>query len=491
MKITRANRLLLGILFIPAWASSLTSCDKVDFWIWGPENHRQVYLKAVEDYRKLHPEFTYKVGFAGKGDAGVDGNVQKDVETAGSILILPNDELVSLRRMGALSPLLEDENHNDQTWVKKNHVPASVEATKIGDKYLAYPISADNGFVFVYNKKAFEGTSVWDSNKNNGEGGLKENYTFRDLYSALDNHPDNSEYDWKGGGKVLWPIGSAWYESGVFFATGCDYSVEYDEEGKQKSVECDFGDPKKGIRAVCCMINTATNADGSWSKRFVFTDDSDPAYNDYVSAHIGKSDLAKKEPLAGIVTWNNPDLRKNWGDDYAADVLPKLETKTGGNWINIDDDPGVTKYTWRSFSGFKLLAVNPFSRFARKGKNVEILHDLARYLAGPKVSVARYEANKMGPSNIEAQEVKEIKEDKFLTALDEQFSLKEGEKVIGSRTQDSTPKNFWTPIARVGKAIWETIKDKKTADGVFSNIDKARSFLKQVENDIKSSGEQL
>ena len=482
MDIKRVKRLALSILFMPACVGCLTSCkDKYDIWIWGPENHRNVYMTAIKNYKKEHPDFKYSVGFADKGDAGADGNVQKDVESAGSIIALPNDELVTFRRIGALSPLLEA----DEDWAFEHHVEAAVEATKIGEKYMAYPISADNGFVFVYNKDAFENTSMWDAENDNLK--VDENYTFRNLFKALEDTGDQADFKWASGGKVIWPIGSAWYESGVFFATGCDYSVEYDEKGEQKSVWCNFGDPDKGLEALRCMVNTATGTDGKWSKHFVFTDDADPAYNDYVTAHVNN----KEEPLAGIVTWNNTDLRKAWGDDYRAQILPALSSDVENTCLKHEAGESPKEYTWRSFSGFKLLCVNPFSRFARQGDNVEILHELAKYLAGKDVSLLRYEATQLGPSNKEAAADPEVAQDKFLDALNEQFSLTEidpetgEEKVIGCRTQDNTPKNFWTPIARVGKAVWETFDQGK---GPLTSISAAQAFLKQVEDDIKSSG---
>ena len=108
MNIKRAKRLVLSVLFMPACVGCLNSCsDKYDIWIWGPDTHREVYMKAIKNYKMEHPDFKYSVGFANKGDAGADGNVQKDVESAGSIIALPNDELVTFRRMGALSPLLD------------------------------------------------------------------------------------------------------------------------------------------------------------------------------------------------------------------------------------------------------------------------------------------------------------------------------------------------------------------------------------------------
>lgn len=466
--------------------AALSSCGDSQFdgiLIWGPEEHEQLYMEAINEYKAAHPDFKTEVRFAAQGDAGANDNVGKDVESAGSIITFPNDQLISLKRYGALSKLTDA----SVTWAKENNVEASVEAGKIGDGYYAYPISADNGFVFLFNRDAFKDTSVWDATKN----GLKEGYTFRDLFAALDERGAQAGHEKWANGKVIWPSGSAWYESGVFFATGGDYAVEYDEKGVQKSATCNFGynmvdgqkDFSHGLDAIRCMMNTMTNEDGSFNSHFTYTDDTDPAYNDYVSDHIGNGSKAEEEPLAGVISWNNSAPREAWGEDYDVEILPTLVAESkllGGDG---------TRYTWRSFSGFKLMGVNPFSAFARKAPdNIVILHELAQYLAGKDVSLKRYAATQLGPSNLEAQQDEAVKADKFLNALNRQYNLvdKDG-KNIGFRVQDSTPANFWTPIANFGKGVYEAVHDGKT--GSFNNITNAQRQLNQLQFDIEASAD--
>lgn len=485
MHFKKSLGLFAAVAVSAALSSGLTSCGKPfdGIMIWGPKEHEEVYKQAIEEYKATHPDFKYEVRFAAQGDAGANAAVSKDVESAGSIITFPNDQLISMKRYGALSKLTD----SDVEWAFENNVEASVEATKIGDSYYAYPISADNGFVFIFNRDAFKDTSVWDTVND----GLKEGYTFRDLFNALDERGAQTGHEKWANGKVIWPSGSAWYESGVFFATGGDYSVVYDEKGVQISASCTFGykgteenpDYSNGLDAIRCMMNTMTDEEGNFSPHFTYTDDSDPAYNDYVSDHIGNGSKAESEPLAGIVSWNNSEPRDAWGDDYDVEVLPTLEADSkllGGDG---------TKYTWRSFSGFKLMGVNPFSPFARKSEeNVNILHELAQYLAGKDVSLKRYAATQLGPSNLEAQEDDAVKNDKFLKALNEQFSLVDDTgKVIGSRVQDSTPANFWSPIANFGKGVYEAVANGKT--GAFNNIGNAQRQLKQLQADIIKSAD--
>lgn len=480
MQLKRRMALACSTIVAIGTLMGVTSCGAFDgILIWGPKEHEEVYLEAIEEYKASHPDFKEEIRFAAQGDAGANDNVSKDVESAGSIITFPNDQLISLKRMGALSKLTDA----SATWAYENHVTASVDAGKIGDSIYAYPISADNGFQFIYNKEAFVGTSVWDTANDT----LKAGYTFRDLYAALDE---------KGGiynnAKVIWPIGSAWYECGVFFATGGDYEVVYDEKGNQQSAKCWFGyttdnngaqDYTVGLEAISCMMNSMTNEDGTKNSHFVYTEDSDPAYNDYVDAHVGNGEKAEAEPLVGIVSWNNSKLREAWGDNYRVATLPTLVSDCkllGGN---------KQRYTWRSFSGFKLMGVNPFCAYARKAEeNIVILHEIAQYLSSKDVSLKRYNATGLGPSNKEAQLNEEVSQDRFLNSLNNQYNLKDGNNnLIGFRVQDSTPSNFWTPIANLGKAVYQAAADG--AIGSFNNVTKAKQTLEQLQYDIESSAD--
>lgn len=463
--------------------ASLSSCGTFKgVMIWGPQEHEQLYLDAVKAFKESNPDFKAAVRYGASGDAGAQAALSVDPQSGGSIYTFANDQLINIRRIGAISKLDTD----SVNWIKQNHVAAACEAGKIGNDYFAYPVSADNGFVLVYNKDAFRDTKVWDS----ATDGLKQGYTFRDLFNALDERGAQPGHEKWANGLALWPSGSAWYESGVFFATGGDYSVTYDEKGNQTAASCSFGyktvngveDYTIGLEAVRCMINTFTNEDGTISKHFMYSDDSNPAYNDIVSKYSGDLSGVSAEdnkPLAAMVTWNNSILRTNWGDDYAATVLPTLES---GNALEGGEGH---RYTWKSFSGFKLMGVNPLCAYAQSGdgeENYKMLHKLARYLTDVNVSLDRYKETGLGPSNFEAQKNEEIQKDKFLKALNEQYSLNDGK---GARVQDSTPSNYWTPIATFGNVLFDAIKNGKK--GQFDTVTNVKRMLKQLQTDIESA----
>lgn len=385
--------------------------------------------------------------------------------------------LINLKRIGALSKL----NAEQTAWIKDNHVTAAVEAGKIGGDYYAYPVSADNGYFMYLNKEAFEGTNVWDATSDN----LKAGYTFQDLYAALDQ---------KGGkwanGKVTWAIGDAWYVSGAFFGAGTDYSVTYNDKGEQTEAKCNFGydvvdgkeDYTKGLEAVEAIKSTFMNADGSINKHFLYSDGGTEPLNDNITKYLN----SEETPLAAAVcgTWKSSEIKgglldttgqpinKGWGENARATVLPILE--------GAKDD-----YLFKTFAGFKLMAVNPYSNFAQQSEeHVAALHTLAKYLSDDYVSMERFASTALGPSNIKAQKNEEVAIDYALTALNEQYALDNNN---GFRVQESVPANYWTPLEVFGKGLYNAMKDG--TKGAFDTEANIKRTLKQLQFDIESAAQ--
>ena len=79
--------------------------------------------------------------------------------------------------------------------------------------------------------------------------------------------------------------------------------------------------------------------------------------------------------------WNAQVASDAWGANYEAAKLPTM--KIGGKDCQLS-----------SYSGFKLVGVNPHS------KNVGWAMILAEYLTSEEVQTARFEARNLGPANI-------------------------------------------------------------------------------------------
>ena len=480
-------RKILSILLIAALvvscAVSLSACSggsKV-IMIWGPEEQRELYLQWAEEFKELHPDELkgYSFDYAGSGDAGAYSNMSIDPTKGAAIYTFANDQMANLANLNALSPL----SGADLEWAKANNI-------------------ISNGYYMYYNRSAFEGTSVWDAEK----GDLKEGYTFRDLFNALDEKTDN----WKNG-LVSWPFGDSWYVSGVFFAVGGDFEVKYDSEGKQVSAACSFGytlpegaenyrdgDYTLGETAVQCMLNTFRNPDGTINPHFKYTDGDKVPYNDTVSTFTNpENPQCQETPFAATIngTWKAAELHKNWGDDYAATVLPMLE-----------DDAG-NKYTMRTFAGYKHLGVNPMCEFAQKDpNNIVILHQMAQYMSSKEAQIARYNLTGSGPSNKEALADPAIAQDTALVALNTQYArdcyypagtkLKDekGDSLAGQpvgngkgfRVQDSVPANYWTPISNFAQTMWQEYSSGTLNAFSEKNLHKT---LAQLQMDIEAASQ--
>lgn len=483
----KKTKLLMGVaaaLIGVGTAASVSSCGGSfnGILFWGPAEHEAVYQQLWKDFIAANPEYAdIEFQYGSNGDAGAYDNLAVDVQSGAALYTFANDQLANLVRIGAAAPL----SSSDAEWIEETQIQAANDAGKIDGTYYGYPVSADNGYVFCYSKDAFRGTSVWDEETDS----LKAGYTFRDLFAALDERGEGSNGQNWSNGLVLWPCGSAWYESGVFFGTGGDYSIKFNSEGEQESADCWFGyteengvkDYTIGLEAARCMVNSYTNEDGTINKHFMYSEDTSPAYNDLVSQYINYKD----QPLAGVISWNNGAVFGNketgWGDDFAAAVLPTLESDTaqlGGTG---------NKYTWKTFGGYKLMGVNPYSAFARQSEdNLELLHKVAKFFAGYEASMDRFESTGLGPSNLEAQKDPAVEASPFLTALNAQYAITDEDgNNIGYRVQDSTPTNFWDPIAIFGKNLFANIE--AGTDNGYGTEESIKTTLENLQSDIESA----
>ncbi len=499
---------ILAIVMIVSCVACLAACNSggnKTIIIWGPSEHEELYLKYCEDFKTAHPELEgYKFQYAGSGDAGAYAAMNTDPTNGAAVYTFANDQMANLVNLGALAPV----RNENLEWSRTKNSAAAFEATKLGDTYYAYPLQADNGYYMYYNKAAFRGTSIWD----NTTDSLKEGYTFRDMYKALDEKQAADE-SWKDA-YVTWAMGDSWYVSGVFFAVGGDYNVTYGKTGKQESADCWFsytlpegvtdwkkGDFTVGMDAYQCLKNSITNADGTVNPHYLYTDGDKNPLNDAIDIYTNKdNENAKKHPLAAAVcgTWKAKALKDAWGDDYAATVLPVLETDDG------------ELFTMKNFAGYKHIGVNPLCKFINdtsldettQRQHLALLHELAQYLCSKEVCLARYAKTGAGPALLEALEDSTIKADAALIALNAQYAREckypanysveslRGTPVgngIGYRNQDSVPANYWTPIQKFGNTLYNELSSGKLEQ--FANNTTIKAYLAELQAEIAQAAQ--
>ncbi|MCM1195233.1 MAG: extracellular solute-binding protein [Corallococcus sp.] len=491
--------LVLVLMLVAGSAVALTSCDSKEIIVWGPGDHEEIYLKWTQEFMDMHPEAFegYKVTYAGSGDSGAYSAMNVDPTSGAAVYTFANDQMANLLNLAALSPVTGD----NLAWSQANNDARAFAATFMGEQSWAYPLQADNGYYMYYNKAAFRGTAVWDDTNDC----LMENYTFRQLYEALDSKTDN----WKKG-KVTWAMGDSWYASGVFFAVGGDYEIGYDGDGRQNSADCWFsytlpegvtdkkrGDYTVGFDAYECMKNSITTADGKISDHYLYTDGDKNPLNDKIDLYSNPANFEGQEtPLAAAVcgTWKAKTLKEAWGDDYGATVLPMLETDDG------------EMFAMKNFAGYKHMGVNPQCKFANAvedDSNLKLLHELAKYLCGKEISLERYEATGAGPANLEALADPDVAADAALLALNAQYDrvckypmnyAKEelrGQDIgngLGYRVQDSVPANYWTPIQTFSNTLYNEISGTQPLDK-FKNMVNTRNFLAELQTQISQAAQ--
>lgn len=496
MKMKRILGFALASAMLAGSMASLAACSKSKtLLIWGPSEHQEIYEQRVTEFIKQHDEFKgYKVQFAGSGDAGAYAAMNVDPSTGAAVYTFANDQMANLINLAALAPVRDD----NLKWSQENNSKAAYDATFMGGTSYAYPLQADNGYYMYYNKSAFRGTAVWDSTKD----ALKDGYTFRDLYNALDSKTDK----WKNG-LVTWAMGDSWYVSGVFFSVGGDYEVIYDNAGKQVGADCWFsytlpegktdwkadGDFTVGLDAYQCLKNSVTNTNGKVSSHYLYSDGDKNPLNDYIDMYSNEQDLGKDKPLAAAIcgTWKAKNLQDAWGDDYAATVLPVLETDDG------------EQFAMKNFAGYKHIGVNPQCEFAKQSKeNLSLLHQLAQYLCGEEISIERYTATGAGPANLAALNNATIKNDPALVALNAQYDRTcvyptnysktelQGKPIgngIGYRNQDSVPANYWTPIQVFGNTLYNELSTGKLEQ--FKNTTTTKAYLATLQSEIAQAAQ--
>jgi arabinogalactan oligomer/maltooligosaccharide transport system substrate-binding protein len=290
--------------------------------------------------------------------------------------------------------------------MKAENGEGAVEAARVGDGYYAYPYTADNGYFLYYDKSAVSSPA-----------------TLEGILSDL--QAKNK--------KLVVDLDEPWYTSGFFFATGCSYEVTYGKDGKETAVSCDFDDSVKGVAAGKAML--ALNANPAF-----LNGGDDEMKAGFTSGSVGAA-------VSG--TWNADAIKTALGANYAAAKLPTF---------TVDGK----SYQMSSFAGYKLYGVNPTS------KHLAEAHKLAAFLSSEAMQIKRFNDMAAGPSNKNAANRAEVKENAALSALSEQSKH--------AVPQKSVPTNYFNAVEAFGKEL---------TSGAVTNAN-LQEKLRIMTTDIKS-----
>lgn len=380
--------------------------EVVKLTVWGPEAQQTTLAEMAESFKAANPDAEYEItfGVCSEGDAYI--NVGKDPSAAADVYAYSNDQTLNLIRCGGIAQI----GGSYAEAVTSDNTADSVEAATFDGKLYGYPYASDNGYFLFYDKSV-----ISDEQAETLEG----------IISACESK----------GKKIGWPLDDAWYAAGWFFAFGCGYSVEYNDDYSEKSVECTFNN-EGGIKAskALAMLTGSTSFAGKGTN------------NDTIISKFGTGEMG----AAVSGTWNADAIKEKLGDNYGVCKLPTVTVD--GETVQLS-----------SFKGYKLYAVNPHSQ------NLVEAHKLAAFLSGEDMQKIRFEKHGVGPTNKVVAELDEVKTNPALAAITEQNKY--------AVEQTSVPSNFWNPLKAYGGYI---------IDGLV-NASTYQEFLDTMVTQIKSS----
>lgn len=373
----------LALIMALCMALTMCSCamaEEVTLRVWVGDNADVEWINGVIDaFKAAHPEKTYviEVGIQGEGDASKV--VLTDPEAAADVFTFADDQFNSLYNGGALQPVVIDPET-----IIANNTPESVAAATGPDGQLyAYPATADNGYFMFYNTAYF---------------------TAEDVLS-LDTMLAKAE---AAGKYVGFPMSNGWYIYSWFRGAGLDMHVL--EDGVTNTCNWNATDtPITGVQVLEALLAIAKHPGFKEA-------DSDPFVAGVKDGSI----------IAGVSgTWNAKVAAEAWGENYAATKLPTYTV--AGQQVQM-----------ASFSGFKLVGVNPYSA------NVGDAMDFAAFMTNEASQESRFAIRAQGPSNTIALASETVQAEPAIAAIVAQAPYADVQRVGGK---------YWDPAAALGKII--------------------------------------
>ena len=374
---------ILSLVLALCMVLSLCSCalaEDVTLTVWVGDNQDIEWINGVIDnFKAAYPDNNYTINVGVQNEGDCSKTVLNDPTAAADVFTFADDQFNSLLNGGALQQVLDGADD-----IIANNTPESIAAATGEDGNLyAYPATADNGYFMFYNKEYFT------------EDDVKSFNTMLDKAAAA-------------GKYVGFPMSNAWYFYSWFKGAGLDMRVN--EDGVTNSCNWNATDtPITGVQVVEALLAIASNPGFKEA-------DSDPFVAGVKDGSI----------IAGVSgTWNANVAAEAWGDNYAAAKLPTYTV--AGQEVQM-----------ASFSGFKLVGVNPYS------ENLGAAMDFAAFMTNEESQVSRFAMRRQGPSNTKALASEVVQAEPAIAAIVAQAPYADVQRV-GSK--------FWDTAAALGKII--------------------------------------
>lgn len=353
-------------------AAEAADWGDVSLTMWGAEEDQTMLREMADAFiEENKANGNITIEIGVQSESTAKDTVLVDPEAAADVYAFADDQLDQLVAAGALQSV--EINTED---VKTRNSPASVEASTIDGKLYAYPMTADNGYFMFYDKSFFTEEDV----------------------KTLDGMLEKAA---AGGKKVSMDLQNGWYLYSFYAGAGLNLGLA--DNGIDNV--CNWNEAP-GADVTQAVIDIAKNPG------FVSLKDEDFTGN-----------IKDGTVVAGVNgTWRAADAEEVWGDNYTACKLPTYTLN--GEQVQM-----------ASFSGFKLVGVNPHS------SNVGVAMLLADYITNEQNQEKRFNDRKQGPSNINALAAANSP---ALTAVVEQSEFANLQRVGN---------NFWTPAETLGAIL--------------------------------------
>lgn len=348
----------------------------VKLTVWASEEDQEFTQGLIDSFKALYPDVTFDITLGAKSEADAKDDVLADVEAAPDVYAFADDQILELVNGGALQEVANTYTYD----VKNENLAGSVEAATIDGKLYAYPMTADNGYFMYYDKSVLSESDV----------------------ESLDAMTATAD---KAGKKVAMIVSDAWYNYSFF--KGAGYDVTLNEDGVTNN--CTWN--AEGATDVAQAIIDLGKNKGFESVK----EDADIV--------TGIKDGKFAAAVSGV--WNSDAIKEAWGDNMAACKLPTFTC--GGKQVQMS-----------SFSGYKMIGVNPHSQF------VGWSMILAEYLTNKENQIKRFNVRGLGPANEEASQSADVQASPAIAALAAQAEFASPQRVGG---------NYWDPANTLGLTL--------------------------------------
>ncbi|MCR5067894.1 MAG: extracellular solute-binding protein [Erysipelotrichaceae bacterium] len=374
---------LMSILMVVSMAAcgpKTPEKESYSFKVWCADKIVDLTKSQLDKFAADHPEYnlTFTVEAVGEGDAAT--SMITDVEAGGDVYCFAQDQLARLVQSNALAK----PGQQASATIKEANDAGSVAAATFSGELYAYPLTSDNGYFMYYDKTV-----------------VKEEH-IDDLTAIL--------ADCEAAGKLFSFEGttSAWYEAGMFFATGC--VSEWVMNGTDIVSYNDTFNSDAGLIAAKGLKEIVNSK----------------AFNSSSSA----AEFMSGSAVVISGTWDYETAVQALGDNLGVADLPSF---------TVDGK----SYHMGSFGGNKLVGVKPQT----DAKKAAVASQIALWLTGAQCQTERFEAVAWGPSNKEAASSDAVKANPALVAFAAQNDY--------AVPQGQYPGAWWD----IGKAIGAGIKE--------------------------------